>query len=47
MIQIKDIYIATICVGIEATKRQEESLAGDIENWLMREKNVICKVEVK
>ena len=47
MILIKNPARATISISKRLTKKEEESLAGDIENWFMREKSIITEVNTK
>jgi hypothetical protein len=45
MIYVNNIKRATITVGIDATEQEEKSLAGDIENFLLK-KGFVCEWQV-
>lgn len=46
MIILKDIKLATVRVAVDIPKKMERQLAGDLQNWLMREKSIICTMGI-
>jgi len=47
MIVIKKPMRATIRMARRLTRQEEESLAGDIQNWLLTKKSIICEVKTE
>lgn len=46
MIKLKHIQYVTHLVGRILNKEEQRFLAGDIENWLLTQKNIQVEVEV-
>ena len=47
MIELSQLRKATPSYAIDLTETEVRLIAGDIENWLLSNKSIICKVEIK